>query len=42
VKHWEVETYAWNVLPKELQVPDLAEGIAKELLWVKEQAAKLA
>ena len=42
VKHWEVETYAWNVLPKELQVPDLAAGIAKELLWVKEQAATIA
>lgn len=42
VKHWEVETYAWNVLPKDLQVHDLAEGIAKELLWVKEQAAKIA
>jgi hypothetical protein len=30
VKHWEVETYSWNVLPPELQVNDLAEGIAKE------------
>jgi hypothetical protein len=42
VHHWEVETYAWNVLPPELKVPDLADGIAKELLWVKEQAAKIA
>jgi len=41
VKHWEVETYAWKVLPKELQVDDLAEGIAKELMWVKEQARRI-
>jgi sugar phosphate isomerase/epimerase len=29
--HYEVETYAWGVLPPELQVRDLAEGIAREL-----------
>lgn len=29
--HWEVETYAWNVLPPELQAADLADGIAREL-----------
>jgi len=29
--HWEVETYAWNVLPAELQTPNLADGIAREL-----------
>ncbi len=39
VKHWEVETYAWNVLPVELQAPTLAEGIARELQWVKDQFA---
>lgn len=33
-KHFEVETYAWNVLPPELRVDDLAEGIAKEMQWV--------
>jgi hypothetical protein len=33
VKHFEVETYAWNVLPAELQQPDLAAGIAEELKW---------
>ena len=38
VTHWEVETYAWNVLPEELQAGDLAEGIARELQWVREQA----
>ena len=33
VKHIEVETYAWGVLPPELQQPDLAAGIADELKW---------
>jgi phosphoglycolate phosphatase-like HAD superfamily hydrolase len=42
VKHWEVETYAWNVLPEELKVPDLAEGIARELQWVRQQAEQIA
>jgi sugar phosphate isomerase/epimerase len=28
---YEVETYAWGVLPAELQIPDLAQGIAREL-----------
>ncbi len=37
VKHFEVETYAWNVLPKELQKDDLAEGIADELIWLRER-----
>lgn len=30
---YEVETYAWGVLPAELQVGDLAEGIARELKY---------
>jgi hypothetical protein len=30
---FEVETYAWPVLPVELQQPDLAAGIAEELTW---------
>ena len=30
---FEVETYAWPVLPPELQQPDLAAGIAEELAW---------
>lgn len=34
--HFEVETYAWNVLPGEMQFPTLAEGIAKELTWFDE------
>jgi len=39
VKHFEAETYAWNVLPSELQVEDLAAGIADEMSWVRRQAA---
>jgi hypothetical protein len=35
--HYEVETYAWPVLPAELQEADLATGIATELQY----AAKL-
>ncbi len=34
--HYEVETYAWNVLPSELQRDQLADGIADELKWVRE------
>ncbi len=32
-RHFEVETYAWGVLPPELAQPDLATGIAEELRW---------
>lgn len=31
--HFEVETYAWTVLPRELQQPELAAGIAEEMRW---------
>jgi sugar phosphate isomerase/epimerase len=34
----EVETYAWGVLPQELRVSDLAEGMARELAWAREAA----
>jgi len=34
-KTFEVETYAWGVLPEGLRTGSLAEGIARELLWVK-------
>lgn len=37
--HYEVETYAWGVLPAELRQPDLATGIAKELQWFNEVRA---
>ena len=35
VLHFEVETYAWSVLPEELQQESLAEGIAREMAWAK-------
>jgi hypothetical protein len=34
--HFEVETYAWGVLPPELRQPDLATGIAHEMAWFAE------
>jgi len=30
---WEVETYAWGVLPKHLQPDSLVSGIAREIQW---------
>jgi hypothetical protein len=36
-KHFEVETYAWSVLPAELREPDLAVGIAREMEWFLQQ-----
>lgn len=39
VSHFEVETYAWNVLPPELQKENLADGIAAELQWFQQEAA---
>jgi hypothetical protein len=41
-RHYEVETYAWSVLPAELKQPDLASGIAEELRWFAEQQQKAA
>ena len=35
-RHFEVETYAWEVLPSELRQADLAEGIAQEMKWFGE------
>lgn len=37
-RHFEVETYAWNVLPSP-QRPDLPVGIADELRWFADQLA---
>ena len=31
--HFEIETYAWNVLPEPLKESNLADGIAKEIAW---------
>ncbi len=33
LRHFEVETYAWSVLPFELRQQELADGIAAELHW---------
>jgi hypothetical protein len=38
-RHFEVETYAWNVLPQELRVPELAAGIAREIDWFYQTVA---
>ena len=38
--HFEVETYAWNVLPAEYQRPSLASGIAEEIRWFTELLAQ--
>lgn len=35
--HFEIETYAWNVLPEEFQTGELSEGIASELEWFRSQ-----
>lgn len=35
VQHFEVETYAWGVLPPELRQVDLGAGIAREMEWFK-------
>jgi len=37
ISHFEVETYAWGVLPDGLQQPSLADGIADELKWFRGQ-----
>ena len=39
VNHFEVETYAWDVLPNELRTDDLAAGIAREIQWLEERFA---
>lgn len=38
-RHYEVETYAWGVLPTELRQGDLAVGIAQEMRWAADQMA---
>lgn len=35
VRHFEVETYAWNALPLEHRRDSLARGIADELIWTE-------
>jgi len=41
-EHFEVETYAWGVLPSELQKEKLADGIAAEMNWFETLWAELA
>jgi hypothetical protein len=31
--HYEIETYAWGVLPEELKIASLSTGIARETMW---------
>ncbi|MHB8862505.1 MAG: metabolite traffic protein EboE [Pirellulaceae bacterium] len=38
LRHFEVETYAWSVLPQALRQPELADGIASELDWFADLA----
>jgi hypothetical protein len=42
VRHFEVETYAWGVLPPDLRQPELASGIAREMAWFWEAATARA
>ena len=39
--HFEVETYAWSVLPESLQVGQLSDGIAREMRWFAELLAEI-
>jgi len=39
--HYEVETYAWGVLPEELREEKLSTGIAKELAWFQDLTGKV-
>jgi hypothetical protein len=34
--HWEIETYAWSVLPPRWRRPTLVEGIATEIKWFQQ------
>lgn len=38
-RHFEVETYAWGVLPQSMRVAQLHEGIARELKWLSRRIA---
>lgn len=40
--HFEVETYAWNVLPETLKEASLADGIAKEITWLDNLMEQMA
>lgn len=38
--HFEVETYAWGVLPEAMRLGSLNEGIAEEIVWLKNHLPK--
>lgn len=38
-RHFELETYAWDVLPESAATDDLGTGIARELAWVAAECA---
>lgn len=38
-KHFEIETYAWPVLPEPQRPRDLADGIAAEMNWFESEAS---
>jgi hypothetical protein len=38
--HFEIETYAWGVLPSSLRQMDLVDGIAAELVWFQDKSSK--
>jgi len=40
LRHLEIETYAWPVLPEALRQATLAEGIAAEMRWFQSVAAE--
>ena len=40
-KHLEMETYTWEVLPKELQAGSVIEQVGKEYRWTLNQMEKI-
>ncbi|PQO44514.1 metabolite traffic protein EboE [Blastopirellula marina] len=40
IRHFEVETYAWSVLPEDLRHQELAAGIAQEIQWLRQQLTR--
>ncbi len=40
--HFEVETYAWGVLPEAMRLGSLNEGIAEEIVWLKNNLIRRA
>ena len=39
-RHFEIETYAWDVLPDPLRAKNLAHGIAREIDWLRRGFAR--